>query len=523
MMDTNNMDELRNLREKGIASLAALGWLCFLIVCGSALVSTGSVIAPLMALAITALPTWFAMTRRSDSAARLIMGATIPLYPAIFLFQWAGTGWIIDLHMTFFVAIATLAILADWRAVLTAAIVTAIHHLSLNFLAPDLIFNGGGDIQRVVLHALVVVAETVVLALVASRVETLAIEQAAAHAAQIRSEEQARAERERVEQEQREVIDALERRLHALAQGELSTTIDRPFPAAYEELRHTLNAATAGLDKLVVAVGHVSQQIAAGATEIRSASDDLSRRTEQQASSLEQNSATTARLTHQIEATAEQAERVDGAIRKTQDNASQGDAVVERAIAAMNGIERSAGEIAQITTIIDGIAFQTNLLALNAGVEAARAGEAGKGFAVVANEVRALAQRSGEAANTIKGLITASTGQVAEGVHLVAETGSVLRKIVEQVSAIGSAIGEIAGAAIDQARDLRQVSDTFGQIDTVTQQNAAMVEESNAAAHGLSREAESLNAQVSLFHTSEPTGSTRGNQVRESRGFRVAA
>ena len=168
----------------------------------------------------------------------------------------------------------------------------------------------------------------------------------------------------------------------------------------------------------------------------------------------------------------------------------------------MTAIEQSSTEIAQIVSIIDGIAFQTNLLALNAGVEAARAGEAGKGFAVVATEVRALAQRSADAAQEIKDLISASSAQVGTGVQLVGETGTVLRTIVERVSEIGSAISSIAAESANQVEELGTVGASFSRIDQVTQQNAAMVEESNAAAHSLLREAETLQDLVARFRLS---------------------
>ncbi|MCW1383353.1 methyl-accepting chemotaxis protein [Novosphingobium sp. KCTC 2891] len=503
MEGTDTVEDLDILRRRGVMALAVVGWLCVVLAGLRAAFGSGGWIPPLLALAITIAPTMFARAGRCDAAARLVLGFTIPLYPAIFLMQWAGSDWILDQHMIFFAIIATLAGLADWRPIVLAAAVTAVHHLATNFLAPSLVFPDGPDTARVLLHAVVVVIETAVLAVVARQLETLVIEQAAARQAQADLEAAAAAERARTAAEQKQVIEALATRLKTLAEGDLATHIDTAFPASYEALRQTLNAATTDLNRLVCAVNGSAHQITNGAAEIRNASDDLARRTEQQASALEQNSASTGRLTGQIETTAKRAGDVNGAITAAQADAVNGGQVVERAIDAMNAIERSASEIGQIISLIDGIAFQTNLLALNAGVEAARAGDAGRGFAVVATEVRALAQRSADAAQTIKQLITASSQQVGQGVALVGETGTVLRAIVEQVTGISSAIGEIADAAETQARDLHDVSRSFSQIDKVTQQNAAMVEESNAAAHNLSREADGLTRLVSRFRTDD--------------------
>jgi methyl-accepting chemotaxis protein len=277
-------------------------------------------------------------------------------------------------------------------------------------------------------------------------------------------------------------------------------------------LRTSFNRTVADLDGLLSKVTTAAGQITIGSSEIRSASDDLARRTEAQASAIERNSVSTGSLTAQIRTTAANAEAVSRATMAAQQDARAGGEVVDRAICAMNAIETSSTEIAQIITIIDGIAFQTNLLALNAGVEAARAGEAGRGFAVVANEVRALAQRSADAAREIKTLITTSSEQVGSGVALVGETGSMLRAMVEQITGIGSAIKAIAEDAVAQANALGTVSDSFAQIDKVTQQNAAMVEESNAAAHNLQREAETMHRLVARFQLTEDRSGSHGQQ-----------
>ena len=191
--------------------------------------------------------------------------------------------------------------------------------------------------------------------------------------------------------------------------------------------------------------------------------------------------------------------RAQAVVSSAKSEADHGGDVVREAITAMGEIERSSKQIGQIIGVIDEIAFQTNLLALNAGVEAARAGDAGRGFAVVASEVRALAQRSAEAAKEIKGLISASTGHVAQGVDLVGETGKALGRIVAQVAEINAVVGAIAASAQEQAGGLHQVNTAVNQMDQVTQQNAAMVEETTAAAHALGQESAELARLVGLF------------------------
>ncbi|HWA62467.1 MAG TPA: methyl-accepting chemotaxis protein, partial [Caulobacteraceae bacterium] len=208
-------------------------------------------------------------------------------------------------------------------------------------------------------------------------------------------------------------------------------------------------------------------------------------------------------ITATVKTTADGSNHAREVVTTTKTDATHSGEVVRGAVAAMNQIETSSKEISQIIGVIDEIAFQTNLLALNAGVEAARAGEAGRGFAVVASEVRALAQRSAEAAKEIKALITASSGQVDQGVKLVGEAGKALERIVTQINEINTVVGEIAASAQEQADGLGQVNTAINQMDQVTQQNAAMVEESTAASHSLLQEANELARLLGRFSISQ--------------------
>ena len=326
--------------------------------------------------------------------------------------------------------------------------------------------------------------------------------------------------------DQKDVVEALAAALRRLADGDLSARLNEVFPGDYEVVRGDFNDAVAKLDAALSSVVESVEGIRSGSSEITHAADDLSRRTEQQAASLEETAAALDEITATVKKTAEGATHARQVVTVAKQDAETGGAVVAKAVAAMTEIQASSQKVSQIIGVIDEIAFQTNLLALNAGVEAARAGDAGKGFAVVASEVRALAQRSAEAAKEIKALIHASTNQVKTGVDLVGETGKALSRIVDQVAQINGVMSEIAASSQEQATGLQEVNTAVNQMDQATQQNAAMVEESTAASHSLAREADTLNGLMSQFTlgvarpsaaTAAPRGRAPAPAVRAAR------
>ncbi|MCE7030469.1 methyl-accepting chemotaxis protein [Jiella avicenniae] len=286
-----------------------------------------------------------------------------------------------------------------------------------------------------------------------------------------------------------------------LAEGKLDRRIDVPLTPELDQLRNDYNQALVGLEDAITQVKGATATIGEGMSEINTAAADLSQRTEQQAASLEETVAALSEITRGINGTASDAMKANQATATALRDAENGGTVVAQAVTAMSAIEASSQKISQIIGVIDEIAFQTNLLALNAGVEAARAGEAGKGFAVVAQEVRALAQRSAEAAKEIKGLIMTSSEQVESGVELARASGKSLEEIVARVQEVSQLVAEIARNAEQQASTLREVSSAADQMDKVTQQNAAMVEETTAAARNLSGETEQLATLMGRFHT----------------------
>ncbi|WP_293576704.1 methyl-accepting chemotaxis protein [Phaeobacter sp.] len=309
------------------------------------------------------------------------------------------------------------------------------------------------------------------------------------------------------------VVTNLGAALHSLAAGDLDTTLPEPFAEKYEKLRLDFNALSHRMSETISSVVDSSGSIRSGAAEISQASSDLAHRTESQAATLEQSAAALDELAQSVKSAAAGAKSVESTMETARTEAEASDAVVQDAVGAMAEIEESSNKISQIISVIDDIAFQTNLLALNAGVEAARAGEAGRGFAVVASEVRALAQRASGAAMEIKTLIEDSSGQVERGVDLVGRAGEALQNINSKVGHISQLVSEIAEGAAEQATGLNEISAGMTQLDQVTQQNAAMVEEVTAAGDLLNSDARALTELVGGF---------RGGRVAGNRPVRGA-
>jgi methyl-accepting chemotaxis protein len=319
------------------------------------------------------------------------------------------------------------------------------------------------------------------------------------------------------ETDQRQVVASLGNALAALANKDLEYRFTERFPGDYEVLREDFNIA---LDALAEAMGKVrvgTASVQLSIAEIRAATDDLAARNEVQAARLAQTAQSLSEVTGAIGQVSQDAAGMHRAMDEANARAQGGRAEVQRAVGAMNAIERSAQEIATIIEVIDSIAFQTNLLALNAGVEAARAGEAGKGFAVVATEVRGLAQRSAEAAEQIRALIAKSGREVAEGVHLVGASGATLSEIIATVGTMDELVGAIARTAELQAQRLSDVDRAVAAMDQMTQANAAMVEQCSASTHSLSSEADALIGYVGAFQTRSRGRSTDNATGRRKR------
>lgn len=311
------------------------------------------------------------------------------------------------------------------------------------------------------------------------------------------------------------VNDQLGSALSMLADGKLAVEhVD--LPGEYHQVQDDFNSTISTLQGTIGAVVDNVRSITTGSAEIRSASNDLARRTEEQAANLEETAAAIATTNQRIQETAQTTKEARSTISSATQKADDGSKIVAQAVTAMDQIEKSSEEINNIIAVIDSIAFQTNLLALNAGVEAARAGETGKGFAVVASEVRALAQRCTEAADEVKALISSSSEHVSSGVDLVKRSGEAFADINQGVAELATSINTIASSTEIQADSLSQITTTVRDLDTSTQQNAAMAEQCTAAASSLANEAEKLGQTVSHFQLANGHGYDAGAVFRPS-------
>ena len=317
------------------------------------------------------------------------------------------------------------------------------------------------------------------------------------------AQEAERTERRKVSDAQEEevkfAVNQLAGGLARLSDGDMTIRLDETFCEALDEIRGNFNQSVEKLQGAFLSFSNNAATIQSGSEEIRSAADNLARRTEQQAASVEETAAALEQITTSVKDSTARAEEAGNLVNRTRLGAEKSGEVMREAVDAMSAIENSSQSISNIISVIDEIAFQTNLLALNAGVEAARAGEAGKGFAVVAQEVRELAQRSAQAAKEIKALISSSGEHVKRGVVLVGQTGTALQTIVSEVQEINQNVLAIVQAAREQSTGLQEINAAVNQMDQATQQNAAMVEESNAASHTLVSEVTALSSRLGQF------------------------
>ncbi len=472
----------------------------------------------------------------------------------------AGHPWQIDMHMVYFAAVAATVLLNNLPATLAACGLVAVHHLTFSLLVPQLVFptsSLGLDVWRTLVHAVVLIAETAaIIYAIASRqkadkqaqqqllvatdaeqaanaARTLAeqAQQRAEHATQeaeqaqreteramramqeeskradeLRKEAEEAEERDRqrqarLAQEQEQVVGALSKGLEALQNADLAVHIAEDFPENYESLRANFNLAISAIRTAMATAKDTAKNLNAEGEALNNASLNMAQRTEEQARSLAQISTAISHLNEAVQTAASDAADAVEHAAATRADVSKSNELVERAVTAMAAIEASAAEIQKIVLVIDDISFQTNLLALNAGVEAARAGESGRGFAVVASEVRALAQRSSDAAQEIKALIEHADVNVAEGVRLVRQTGDANSSMREAVDSTVNRIENISQSAKDQAASLQNISTAIAELDTVTQSNAAMIEETNASSRSLFHGIEELAQAVSRFNT----------------------
>jgi methyl-accepting chemotaxis protein len=429
-----------------------------------------------------------------------------------------GGAWQIDLHMAYFAALALLIAYSDWVVIIAAAATVAVHHLALSYFIPLAVFPESASLTRVMLHAAILIVEAATLiwvsvslnhifaisgrALVQAEAsakeanEMNAIVSAAQKAQAVAEQQQRDAARLAIDGERAQVASSIGKAISRLAAKDLTYRMPDEIPDAYRKLQQDFNAAISAFEASLIEVGSTADRVFSASIIIAKASDGLARQTESQAATLEETVAAISAITVAVQLTAVGTKNAYDTVSSVKSDAEQSDLIVRRTVSSMEKIKASSQQISQIIAVIDEIAFQTNLLALNAGVEAARAGEAGRGFAVVAAEVRALAQRSAEAAKEIESLISESSSHVLEGVSLVAESGKTVERIAKRIAEINLVVTDINNAARDQAVGLKEINVAMKEMEKVTLGNAAMAEEAKSAGQALNRESETLERLI---------------------------
>jgi methyl-accepting chemotaxis protein len=506
-MGRDQQFSLASLRLAGTGVIVVSAWLMTAGLLGNALIAGGPDAWPvaIIALVCAIVPTWLWRSGDTGTIARIVLGCTVPIYPAAVLALMKGHLWQLDMHMMFFAGVAMLVVLCDWRAILAATLVTAVHHLGFNYFATAYVFNTDGSFARVLMHAVILLIEAGVLMWVSMRLSMLFTAVGDEHAratAALANSEAAEAEARRLQSAQADVVSALRSGLSELSELRLTHRIETAFAPEYEQLRFDFNSALDALQSTIGTFARGTASIYEASAQVVEASQDLARRTEQQASSLQQTAQQTNDIANMVETAAKSAASTDAIFRAVFGEAQTGGGVVRDARAAMDKIEDSSQSIGSIVSLIEGIAFQTNLLALNAGVEAARAGAAGQGFAVVAHEVRTLAGRASEAAAQIKSLIDSSTTHVGEGVNLVGRAGTTLDSVVNKLEEVRGLLAGAAEMSRQQAEGLREVRTVISDLDRGTQQNAAMAEQSTAATRSMTNDLQTLKNELARFKVS---------------------
>lgn len=471
---------------------------------------------PFLGISLAIAAVTIALQRLGGGTARIAvsLGAMgqLPLLTAAL----AGNPWQLDSHLIYFAVLAVLVILQDQRALLAASGIVIVHHAVLTFFLPTLIYPSGGllvDLWRLALHGTVWVAETAGLyyLLLMQLSQRDQIEQEAARLSDaLTSSEELQLNLTKNEAEQLNVMEQFSAALSKLAKGDLATRIGSKFPEQFEPLRNEFNSSVNSLSVAMASVQENAHSIKTDTSSIASASEKLAKRTEDQANALGSVTSRIDQISEVMSSASEDARKVAVTTAETRVNAENGMKVVDSALDAMGQIKSSSDRIQSVVDLIEDVALQTNLLALNAGVEAARAGAAGQGFAVVASEVRALAGRSSDAAQEISVLINDSARQVQNGVELVDNAGAVLRGVLEAVRKASDSMQNIATMVGTHSQGIADLKHTMGELDQLTQQNAAMFEETSAATTALTAATNLLSEVVAEFqNTSEQDDSAR--------------
>ena len=480
--------------------LVALG-----TVLGDLFVGQGSILADALVLLLPIYPTLLVIRGRTNATDRLVTLLSVVVQQTLMLYIFRGAAWQIDLHLVFFAALAMGATLLDWKALTAAALFVVVHHLVLGLGVPSWVFLGGGGLPRIMLHGVIWIAEAFSLVVMIVQIVALldSVNREAAEREAVESAAKA-AQAER-DAEVNIVIQTLSEALTNLADGDLARDVDTKLPVAYQALGENFNATLHSLRALVSSVLERAEAIRHGTTEIAESSDNLARRSEMNAASVEETTASIIQLDKRLrviaEAAGETVSRAEGAITSV----GTGRQTAGEAVEKMNRVHRSARGIDEVIEGLDKIAFQTRVLAMNAAVEAGRAGEAGRGFAVVADLVSALAMRAEEEAKNAREQLSETQSDIEAAVEAVDRVGKSLSTIVSDVSDVHERIANIAEENQAQASEVKQISCAVNDMDRNTQENAAMVEQSSAALRRLMEQGQILTDDARRFRLPDVT------------------
>jgi methyl-accepting chemotaxis protein len=513
--------DLNRLRFLGNTAVLCILWVHVPLIAAICLARNEAWHLPTLSTVSFAVLTQLTVWRADGNlTARIVPGVALMASISVLVAVLNGNRLQVDLHMYYFAGIAILVGYCDWRAVASASAFVAAHHFLLNFFLPQAIYPGGSDLERFLLHAAVLIAETSALIWISYTMEhifnalsneaaqtalALADANASSDAARVAN---AAAELERAQSEAARGLHAAERTkmvselgkaLYHMANGNLMHRLSNEFTDDFEAIQKDFNSAASALERAIRSVVTKADVIRTTSNEVKAAAEDVTRESEQQVADLQESAVALSAMTSQIAHAVKRSDEAIAIISTAKSSAQKSGEVVRTAVSAMSEIEDAAKQIGQIIGVIDDIAFQTNLLALNAGVEAARAGDAGRGFALVASEVRGLAQRSANAARDIKKLVSNSTQQVERGVQLVGQTGHSLASIIQHVDNIALVVADMASTVRDQSSGVEAMNQTIGHVVAITKHNNTLLQQSTASSRGMALESEDLSQLANQF------------------------
>lgn len=542
------MNRLAQFRHDGQRWLFGLLGINVVAAIGASLLTGGPTVAIGLLVSVFGLAGFLALKVGKKATYRALFAILAQAQVAVIVGAFAGHPWQVDAHMHFFATMGILILLVDYRAILAGATAVALHHLILNFALPELVYPGGSDLGRTMLHAAVLVLATLALAYASRTLAKISwaaqisaetnermidqLQMSIGHVVQagVKGDFTGRITTEFDDPRLQEIAGGTNDLIKSVdqgisetclvmanvAKGKLSAQVEGNFSGAFGDLQHNVNATIGTLRDVMSEIERVSAEISTETAGISQGAEGLSDQAGQQAASVEETSAAMQELTASVKLNVDAAQQMSQVANTTSDQVQSSRTTAEDATGAMRKMSDSSDRIRDIVNMIDEIAFQTNLLALNASVEAARAGDAGQGFGVVAQEVRALAMRSAESARDIRELIEESSSNVTEGVTLVDRLGTTLQSITTSVSGVAEMASQIATTSTDQSLSIVEMSAAVMGIDNTTQRTAGTAEEYFQKSQRLQDQVQRLGAVMGHFHAQSDGLPDKAPQVQSA-------